>query len=122
MISDETTRTGRIFQALLDLNIVYKSKYYDVMYLEHALYSNVLETYTQNIRSSMSKMDQAKYWLYCRSHGIFLGSKRRGIPYLSSMQQVRGHFLWSRDSFEWEFAELYYEISKGRESTEDLMK
>lgn len=39
MVCDRETRFGRIFQAAIDLNIVYKSKYLDMMYLEHNLYS-----------------------------------------------------------------------------------
>ena len=70
----------------------------------------------------MTKKEDAKYWLYLRTHGIFLGDKKRGMPYLTASDKTKGHYFWSKDDFKWEFAELYYEISKGRESTESLMQ
>jgi len=41
-----------VIQAMLDLNILYKSKYFDIMHLEHALYNDhVLKPYIKKIRS-----------------------------------------------------------------------
>ena len=61
-------------QALLDLNIVYKSKYYDMMHLEHFLYSDlVLKDYIKNIRSTMSRKDLIGYWLFKKTKGVTWG-------------------------------------------------
>ena len=108
------TRRGRIFQALLDLNILYKSKYFDVMHLEHSFYAKqVIPEYIAEIRSTMSRKELFFYRLYCNSHGIFLGNGRRGIHYLRNVEAMkRGTWKWRKDSYAWEFAELYYEIDK----------
>lgn len=76
----ELRRTD-IFQALLDLNIVYKSKYYDMFYMDQAFYGmHVLGPYIQNIREGMSRRDRLNYWLYKRAKGITLGSRYGGFP------------------------------------------
>lgn len=69
----------------------------------------------------MSKQDKLRYWLYCKSHGIILGSANRGIPYLIGEDKVRGHYLWSKDAFEWEFAELYYEVAPSSDLVDELL-
>lgn len=69
--SQEFIRTDFMMQALLDLNILYKSKYFDIMHLEHFAYNElVLKDYIKNIRSTMSKKDMLRYWLYKRSKGV----------------------------------------------------
>ena len=40
----------------MDLNIIYKSKYFDVLHLEHAYYAKtVIPEYISEIRASMSR-------------------------------------------------------------------
>lgn len=38
LVTDASTPLGRIFQAMLDLNILYKSKHFDLLYVEHSFY------------------------------------------------------------------------------------
>jgi len=67
MICDRETRFGRIFQAAIDLNIVYKSKYLDMMYLEHNLYSHyVLKDYIEDIRKTMTARERHQFYMYKR--------------------------------------------------------
>ena len=49
-LSDATRPLGRLYQALLDLNILYKSKHYDLLYVEHSMYvKHVLKPYVDNL-------------------------------------------------------------------------
>ena len=98
-------------QALLDLNIIYKSKYFDILHIEHGLYAkHVLKPYIDDIRSSMSKRDLIGYRLFVRAgKGIALGSRYSGFPVATELSsKPRGTFLWTKASPEWEFSELYY--------------
>lgn len=38
MVTDESKPLGRMFQAMLDLNLLYKSKHMDILYVEHSFY------------------------------------------------------------------------------------
>jgi len=74
---------------LLDLKIIYKSKYYDLLYVEHGLYAkHVLGKYVEEIKKSMSKRDKFNYWLYQKSGKNFkLGKKRNGMVFYSNRFQ-----------------------------------
>jgi hypothetical protein len=49
MVMNSSHQTGRLFQALLDLNVLYKSKHFDLMYIEHSFYvQHVLKQYVEN--------------------------------------------------------------------------
>lgn len=76
---------------MLDLNILYKSKYFDIMHLEHSLYNNlVLKDYIKNIRSTMSKKDKFGYWLYKRSKGVQFGTHKAGfLPFWDGQELTR---------------------------------
>jgi hypothetical protein len=61
----------------------------------------------------MSRYELSKYKIYCRSHGIVLGKNLSGIPFLRPLESLqRGKWMWRKDSYDWEFAELYYKIDK----------
>lgn len=100
-----------MFQALLDLNIIYKSKYYDLLHMEHPLYGmHVLPQYIESIREGMSRRDRLNYWLYKRAKGVSLGSKYGGLPVIKPLQVSFGPagFVWSKEVQVAEFGELYY--------------
>ena len=94
VLNPNATPTGReyvradfMIQALFDLNIVYKSKYFDIMHLEHFLYNDlVLKEYIKNIRSTMSKKDKFGYWFYKKSKGVHWGSNFGGLPFYNTKE------------------------------------
>ena len=56
---------SNIMKAMLDLNIIYLSKYYDVLHIEHGFYGKyVIGDYVDQIKKSMSKRDLFNYWLF----------------------------------------------------------
>ena len=94
------------------MNILYKSKYYDLLYVEHGLYAkHILGKYVDDIKKTMSKREKFNYWLYLKSgKGFKLGKKRNGMVYQSDRFKTMGSFIWAKHSYQLEFAELYYEI------------
>lgn len=112
LLVDETHPTGRIFQALLDLNILYKSKHYDMLVIEHSFYvSEVLVPYVARIYSRLTLKERLHFWLYKRAKGIKLGTTTSGLPFLREVSyNNRGVHLWSKQSNCWEFGELYYKL------------
>ena len=110
--TDDSHPTGRIFQALLDLNILYKSKHYDMLFVEHSFYvSEVLEPYVARIYSRLTRRERLHFWLYKRAKGIKLGTQSSGLPFLTETSYSnRGVYNWSKQSPCWEFGELYYKL------------
>lgn len=111
-----------MFQALLDLNIVYKSKYYDMLYMDHQFYGmHVLGPYIESIREGMSRRDKINYWFYKRAKGVLLGSRLSAIPYIRNMQvNVSGVHVWTKKEMAAEFSELYYDQRTLKDVQEDL--
>jgi hypothetical protein len=70
-----------IICAMLDLNIIFKSKYYDELTLEHGLYYTVLKRYVNEKLDAMNKYEKLRYKLYKRAKGIKFGSEYSGVPY-----------------------------------------
>jgi len=61
----------------------------------------------------MSKKELFLYKIFCQFQGITLGNQRKGIHFLRTVEsKKRGTWTWRKDSYEWEFAELYYSIEK----------
>ena len=119
MISDEHTQIGRIFQALLDLNILYKSKHFDLLHLEHLIYVDVLKPYVDAKKAEFSFMESQQYKVYCKAKGIKLGKRGSAIPYLRETDvKSHGNWKWTKESPRFEFAELYFPI----ETAEDVAK
>ena len=77
-----------LFQALFDLNIIWKSKYYEYFQLEHALYFMVVEDWISTRKSAMTQYELAGYWLYRKQYGIKLDWKS-GVPEPDSIEKQR---------------------------------
>jgi hypothetical protein len=69
-----------MIKAMLDLNIVFKSKYYDTFHVEHFLYGDVILDYVSEKKQAMNEYELMKYRLYRMTHGIKFGSKYSGVP------------------------------------------
>jgi len=122
MISDETNPIGRLFLALLDLNIIYKSKYFDILYVEHSMYVNhVLKQFVERKKEELSFKERMQYKLFCRAKGVKLGTSYSGMPYLTDEQRPKGEWLWTKTAYSWEFAELYYRLDKPEKEVQDTL-
>ena len=86
-----------IIQAMLDLNILYKSKYYDCMHIEHSLYGELaLKQYVADIKSQMSVREKLAYKYWKKTKDLVpLGKQYVGIPLLTRHSRRRGGIAWS---------------------------
>ena len=66
---------ARVFRALFDLNILYKSKYFDILHLEHAFYRYAVLEHIQDVKSQMSQKENLQYQVFRRTKGLVLGNR-----------------------------------------------
>lgn len=69
-----------IVRALLDLNILYKSKYFDFIYAEHKLYYEIMGEIVKEKKASMNGYERLRYKLYRKVKGLKMGSLSSGVP------------------------------------------
>jgi hypothetical protein len=70
----------RMVRALLDLNIIFKSKYLDEIHVEHFLYLEVIDKYVSEKLKAMNGYEALRYKLYKKVKGIKFGTLYSGIP------------------------------------------
>ena len=70
-----------MIKALLDTNILFKSKYYDQLNLEHHLYHDVLEKYVKDKKQQMNGYENFRYKVYKKVKGLKFGSGHSGVPF-----------------------------------------
>ena len=75
-----------IIQVMLDLNLLYKSKYFEILYIEHHFYNEVIEQFVREKKSSMNQYEKIRYRLYRKIHGLKFGSFYSGVPPLTSRE------------------------------------
>lgn len=95
-----------------------------MLHIEHGLYAKfVLRNYIANIKSEMTNMEKLGYRLFCRSEkSILLGTKYGSMPLVSEWGAKKmGRWVHRKDSFQWEFAELYYDVESQVDMIEDMM-
>ncbi len=98
-----------IIRALLDLNILFKSKYYDEMSLEHGIYQAILIKYVNQKLDAMNNYEKLRYKLYKRVKGIKFGSEYSGVPYQTDKYVKRD--LYPKRSYLWgDIGELYFDL------------
>ena len=51
-------------RALLDLNILWKSKYFEFFHIEHQLYVQVAEDWLAQRYAGMNQYERLMFWLY----------------------------------------------------------
>ena len=60
--------------------------------------------------------------MYSRVKGVKFGSTYKGMPYLmKGLNKPQGEWAWSKSSYDWELAELYYRIDAPEEVLNDLI-
>lgn len=87
---------GRVFQACFDLNILYKSKYFDVFYLEHSLYYQLaIKEYLKTLKAEFTWKQAIQYKWFLRSrHSVRLGNYYNGYPGIWDVMDRRNN-LWN---------------------------
>lgn len=107
-----------IIKALLDQNILFKSKYYDELTLEHPMYYKVMHQYAKDKLDSMNPYEHFRYQLFKKVKGLKMGSVSSGVPYVAAIH-VRND-LYPKKSYAWgDVGELYYKLPKMEEATEE---
>lgn len=53
-----------IIKALLDLNILYKSKYYDYIMVEHRMYFEIIKEYIDEKKIAMNQYERIRYKIF----------------------------------------------------------
>ena len=87
-------RENNVIQALLDVNILYKSKYYDVVHVDNeVLVKRVLKAYIGSMKELLSVRESIEYGLYKKSNGLNLGSAAFPSVELSVSQE------WSKGDY-----------------------
>ena len=65
---------------MFDLNIIWKSKYYDYFGLEHQMYVRVVEDWIQQKRSGMNGYERMLFWLFKKQNKVGkISTQRSGV-------------------------------------------
>jgi hypothetical protein len=100
---------------MLDLNILFKSKYYDELTLEHGLYYPVLQRYVNEKLDAMNSYERLRYKAFRHVKGIKFGSDYSGVPY--SKELIVKKDLYPKKSYIWgDVGELYYNLPPAHEA------
>lgn len=97
-----------IIRALLETNILHKSKYYDVLITEHRYYTQLMEEYIKQKKQAMNKYEMIRYRMFKKVKGVKFGSSFSGVrPRRQRHEQKK---LYTKGSYMWELGELYYDL------------
>lgn len=100
---------------MLDYNILFKSKYYDEVSVEHFLYYEVMAKYVQDKIDAMNGYEHMRYKIYRKVKGLKFGSEFSGVP--RARQAFASRDLYPKRSHRWgDIGELYYKISPPQEA------
>ena len=98
-----------VIKAMLDLNIIFKSKYYDLVTVEHMLYLEVIEAFVAERKAAMNAHERLRYKLYRKVKGIPMASKYSGVPLQTSWIDKKG--VYPKKSYLWgDMGMLYYKL------------
>ena len=65
---------------MMDLNIVYKHKHYDLFHLEHRFYGELVLNFVKEKKESMTRFEKMKYRAYRKIRGVKFGSTYSSVP------------------------------------------
>ena len=104
-----------IIRALLDLNIVFKFKYYSEMNVEHFLYFEVMARFVQEKKLQMNGYEKLRYKAYKKVKGMKLGSKFSGVPAASRI--LDKNEIYPKKSYIWgEIGNIYFSLPEPHEA------
>lgn len=81
-----------VIRAFLDLNLLFKSKYYDYVTVEHLYYLEAVERHVRARKARMNKYEQMRYRLFRKVKGVPFGSKFSGVPLKTNLMEKKGIF------------------------------
>lgn len=100
-----------IIRAMLDTNILFKSKYYDELDVEHYLYHDVIERYVSEKKAQMNGYERMRYKIYRKVKGLKFGPSRTGVPYAKDFYAKKD--AYPKKSYHWgEIGELYFNLPR----------
>lgn len=104
-----------LFQALFDCNIIWKSKYYDYVNIEHKLFAKTMQTWVDSRKAAMNPHDRIMYYLFKKTKGIKLGS------YSSGVEKTNNKTFSKKEGAKidagWEVRELYFDVGLDKDDT-----
>lgn len=104
-----------IIKAMLDLNIIFKSKYYDEMTVEHNFYLQALKKIVDEKLNAMNPYEHFRYRLYKRVRGLQMRSKYSGVPYVEKIYV--NNDMYPKKSYIWgDIGEIYFDLPKMEEA------
>lgn len=107
---------NNIVKALLDLNIIFKSKYYEEITVEHELYYEVIEKYVKEKKAAMNPHENIRYSLFKKVKGLKFATDFSGVPLSKSF--IARNELYPKKSYHWgELTELYFNLPETKENT-----
>jgi len=108
-----------LFQALFECNILFKSKYFEILRMEHKLYYTFAREYAEEVRAAMNRRETFKYRLYRRVKGYKMGNSFSGVPPLRSV--LEKHELFNKKDYMWEVGQLYYTLDRVDENFKEVV-
>ena len=107
-----------IIRAMLDLNLLFKSKYYDELSLEHHLYTSFMKDYAEEKLNSMNGYEKMRYKLFKKAKGLKFGSEYSGAPYARELYANKD--LFPKKSYIWgDLAFLYFKLQQPDEAFDE---
>lgn len=68
-----------MFEALFDCNIIWKSKYYSYICVEHYFYISCMQDWVEQRCKAMNSYEHALYYLFKKQKGVRLGKQMDGV-------------------------------------------
>lgn len=98
-----------IVRAMLDLNIIFKSKYYSEVNVEHLLYFQVIERFVTDKKAQMNGYESLRYKAFRKVNGLKFGSAYSGVPAAKQIHEKND--IHPKKSYIWgEIGELYFDL------------
>mmetsp|Transcript_27893 Transcript_27893/g.20899 ORF Transcript_27893/g.20899 Transcript_27893/m.20899 type:complete len:156 (-) Transcript_27893:21-488(-) len=97
-----------VVEAMLENNILFKSKYYDLLHLEHQMYEDVVVEFVKRKKQQMNAYERLRYRLYRKVKGVKMGNHYTGVYRKAKKMQRDGFHL--KEAREWDLADLYFDI------------
>jgi hypothetical protein len=100
---------NNIIRAMLDYNIIFKSKYFDEVNVEHFIYYQVIAKYVRDKVDAMNGYEHMRYKLFRKVKGLKFGSEFSGVPRTRQVFVTRD--LYPKRTHRWgEIGDLYFKL------------
>ena len=94
---------------MLDLGILFKSKYYEELGMEHHLYHDIMTKYVNEKLDAMNGYEKLRYSLFKRAKGLKFGSVYSGVSYTRAAPAKSN--IYPKISYIWgDLSDLYFNL------------